>query len=47
MESIKIKEMNCDEDNSLTPSSVSLDTMCNLGPLIPHGIGKRWFMIIC
>ena len=45
MESIKIKEMNCDEDNSLTPSSVSIDTMCHFSPLMPHGIGKRRFMI--
>ena len=48
MDSMKIKEMNCDEDNHLTPpiQSVTVDTICNFGPLAgPHGIGKRKFMI--
>ena len=46
MDPIKIKEMQCNEGNHLTPSalqSVTVDTMGDFAG--PHGIGKRKFMI--
>jgi hypothetical protein len=48
MDSMKLKEMNCDGDNNLTSSiqSITVDTLENFSPLAgPHEIGKRKFMI--
>ena len=48
MESIKLKEMNCEDHNNITSSiqSLTVDTLENFSPLAgPHGIGKRKFMI--
>ena len=45
---MKLKEMNCDDDNNLTSpiQSITVDTLENFSPLAgPHGIGKRKFMI--
>ena len=48
MDSPKLREMNCDEDDHVPPPihSVTVDTLCNFSPLGgAHGIGKRKFMI--
>ena len=46
MDSLKIKEMQCDEFNHLEPSTIQSLTVDTIGDFAgPHGIGKRKFMI--